>query len=113
MNLFELFGKFTHPARRSGWEETTAYFTGESRISRKAGGGYYPLMNLTPPSDLHEYAIRYYTRDEELTGWYVFYPAPDPAPEDIIGTSIRIRSKRSRPWIFENISGMEEEASHL
>lgn len=30
MNLFELFGKVTHPETRRGWVETTAHFTGEA-----------------------------------------------------------------------------------
>ena len=32
-----------------------------------------------------KYRIRYYTDDTECFGWYRFYPAPDPDPEDITG----------------------------
>ena len=115
MTIFEFFVGLTHPRKRLGWEETTAYFTGEyrtlegGRVPRKARRGYYSLMNVAAPaSELHEYVIKYYAEDEERKGWYLFYPAPDPAPEDIKGMQIRIRYKKSRPWIFENISGYSE-----
>ena len=29
MNDFEFFTKLTHPSKRLGWAETTAYFTGK------------------------------------------------------------------------------------
>ena len=108
MNLFGLFVRLTHPAKRFGWKETTAYFTGDTRIPHRARGGYYPLMTVTSPVEAKEYAIRYYVDDQVRTGWYLFYPGPDPDPENIKGMALKIRYKKSRPWIFENISGMEE-----
>ena len=108
MSFFELFVKLTHPAKRIGWEETTAYFTGDRRIPHRGRGGKYPVMNIPSVKEIHEYGIRYYAGDREINGWYIFYPSPEPAPEDIRGQSIRIRYKRRRPWIFENISWIEE-----
>ena len=109
VNLFGLFVRLTHPAKRFGWKETMAYFTGDARIPHRARGGHYPLMTITSPVEAKEYAIRYYVDDQVRTGWYLFYPGPDPDPEDIKGMTLKIRYKKSRPWIFENISGMEEE----
>ena len=85
VNLFGFFVKLTHPAKRPGWKETTAFFTGECRTPRRARGGYYPLMRVTAPVEAKEYAIRYFVDDRERTGWYLFYPGPDPDPEDIRG----------------------------
>lgn len=107
MNLFELFGKITHPSTRRGWVETTAHFTGEanhvynSRINSRA---HYPkLTNVPPSSEINEYAIKYFAEDKERIGWYLFYPGPEPDPEEIKGTSIKIRYMKKRPWIFECI----------
>ena len=35
MNVFEFFTKLTHPSKRLGWAETTAYFTGKKRLCRR------------------------------------------------------------------------------
>ena len=110
MNLYEFFLKLNHPAKRSGWEETTAYFTGERRVVPRGRGRRATVMTVTDVSCFHEYKIRYYTRDEERTGWYLFYPGPEPDPEEIKGLPMKIRYKRSKPWIFENISESERSA---
>lgn len=105
MNIFEFFLKLTHPPKRFGWVVTTAHFTGAARTPKRARGGYYPLMKITPSADFREYEIRYFVGDRQRTGWYIFYPGPDPEPDELPGMTIKIRYKRSRPWIFENISG--------
>ena len=105
MNLYEYFVRLTHPVKRFGWEETTAYFTGKCRTVPKGRGKgrHYPAMTVTTFSDVHEYEIRYYTKAEERTGWYLFYPGPEPDPGDIKEMSMTIRYKKSRPWIFEKV----------
>ena len=107
MNLFGFLGKITHPVKRPGWVETTAYFTGESRRLKRERGGRNPLM-MTAAADVREYAVRYFAGDTQRTGWYRFYPGPEPDPEGIKGMTLQIRYKKRRPWIFENISGMDE-----
>ncbi len=106
MNIFEFFSKLTHPDKRKGWVETTAYFTGDrrktgsDRISRRA---HYPkMLNVTSDKDFFEYAVKYYVEDIERTGWYLFYPAPDPDAEEIKGEKMKIRYMKKRPWIFES-----------
>ena len=97
MNLFEFFVKLTHPEKRNGWVETTAYFTGKVEKAAMGKTGRYH------PADYNEYQIKYYAEDKERLGWYIFYPVPNPDPEQLEGTSIRIRYKKSKPWIFEAI----------
>ena len=109
MNLFHFFTKLTHPDKRLGWVETTAYFTGESRKPQRARGGYYPAdVNVVSTEGFLEYGIRYYVGDKETRGWYIFYPSPDPAPEELEGLSVKIRYKKSRPWIIENAETLNE-----
>jgi len=104
VNIFELFVKLTHPVKKSGWVETTAYFTGEYRSPRRTGMGRYPSpVRVSSATNYYEYMIRYYTEDGERTGWYLFYPGPDPSPEDIRGLTFQIRYRKRRPWIFEMV----------
>ena len=109
VNLFELVGRLTHPEKRAGWEETTAYFIGESRASRRTKSGYYPMLNTFSGLECLEYKICYYVEGKEHTGWYLFFPGPDPDPEEMRGSSMRIRYKKSRPEIFEYIPEPEKE----
>jgi len=108
MNVFEFFVKMTHPKKKPGWVETTAYFTGEVRryvpSFRHIKAATY---HVTAEESLNEYAIKYNVNDRQRTGWYVYYPQVD--PEDIKGQQIRIRYKKSRPWEIENISGSDDE----
>ena len=110
MGLFELFTKLTHPEKRVGWVETTAYFTGDTqKPARGRVTGYHPQSLYTfSGADFLEYGIKYYADDRERIGWYVFSPLPDPDPEEIKGTTIKIRYKKSRPWIFENVENFDE-----
>ena len=56
MNMYEFFTRLTHPVKRIGWVETTAYFTGDYRISHRRRGGYYPKMvNTLSTNEFHEY----------------------------------------------------------
>lgn len=97
MNLFEILSNLNHPSEKKGWLETEACFTG--KVERAAIGkvGRYKQV------DYNEYEIRYYTAEGERFGWYTFDPLPDPNPEDIKDTSIRIRYKENKPWEFEAI----------
>ena len=105
MNVFEFFTKINHPTRKAGWVETTAYFTGERRLCHKGRfkGDSNRVLNITSATEVYEYAVKYYAEGKERIGWYIFCPAPDPEPEEITGTSMRIRYKKSRPYLFENI----------
>ena len=48
----------------------------------------------------NEYQVRYYAGDGERLEWYDFYPLPDPDPESIKDSSIRIRyNKKSRGYL--------------
>lgn len=103
MNIFELFVKMTHPEKKAGWVETTGYFTGETRkpyVGRNSGRK--EIITRLDAENCREYAIRYYAEDKERIGWYLFYPLPDPDPEEIEGESMKIRYKKKRPWIFKN-----------
>ena len=97
MSLFEVFSNIAHPAKKKGWIETEAYFTGKFERAATGKPGRYIS------ADYNEYQVRYYTGEGERVGWYVFYPSPDPDPEDIKDTSIRIRYNESKPWQFEAI----------
>ena len=97
MSIFEFFLKLNHPSEKEGWIETTAVFTGKVEKAAVGKPGHYKTV------DYNEYEIRYLTYDEERNGWYTFHPLPDPTPDDIKGTSIRIRYNPGKPWIFEAV----------
>ncbi len=97
MGLFELFFNITHPDKKNGWTETEAIFTGKYEKAALGRPGRYIQAGY------NEYQIRYNTVRGEQYGWYVFYPLPDPEPEKIIDTSIRIRYKKAKPWVYEVI----------
>ena len=103
MDIFSFFVKLTHPRTRRGWAETDAYFTGRCQIPRKVRAGHSPWMQVSAVPVCHEYEIRYFDEAGERTGWYLFYPAPDPDPDIIRGKTVRIRYRKSRPWIFEKV----------
>ena len=97
MGLFEFCSRIVHRARKTGWTETNAVFTGKFEKAARGKAGHYI------PADYSEYQIRFDTAEGEQYGWYVFYPLPDPDPETIKNTSIRIRYRENRPWIYEAI----------
>ena len=104
MNFFSVISKITHPDKRTGWVETIAYFTGEVRKPERGRGGLYPITtNIASTDGFLEYGIRYYVGDKERIGWYIFYPGPDPDPQEIKDQSVKIRYMKRRPWIFEFI----------
>ena len=100
MNLFELFSKLNHPSSKRGWIETNAVFTGKTGSAVIGKPGYYNN------ADYLKYEIKYYTNDEERTGWYVFYPLDDPDPDDIAGQELHIRYNKNKPWLFEAVAGI-------
>ena len=97
MGIFEIFLNITHPTKKNGWIETDAFFTGKYEKAASGKPGHYVL------ADYNEYQIRFSTPKGVRDGWYVFYPLPDPDPEKIKNTHIRIRYKKNRPWEFEAI----------
>ncbi len=104
--LFDFFSSLTHPSKKPGWEETTAVFTGavrKAQIIRRRPDYFYKERI----ADYNEYEIKYYVDDKERTGWYCVYPLPDPDSADFAGTKLRIRYKKKRPWIFEEIPDLE------
>ncbi len=111
MNVFEFFTKINHPEKKARWVETTAYFTGERRLYHKGRGrgDSHKALYITSATEVYEYAVKYYVEDKERIGWYIFCPVPDPEPEDIAGTSMRIRYKKSRPYLFENMDASQRD----
>lgn len=105
MNAYELFFKMTHMKGMFGWEEATATFTGERRpVVRFRGQGTQLLTHIDYFDPMYEYALRFYIGDKERISWFRFYPGPDPEPDEIRDTTIRIRYKKRRPWIIEAAS---------
>ena len=98
MGIFEFFLKLNHPSRKTGWIETNAIFTGKMEKAAVGKPGHYKTVNY------NEYEVKYLTGNGERKGWYVFHPAPDPEPEDIKGTNLRIRYNCKKPWLFEAIN---------
>ena len=109
MNVFEFFVKMTHPKKKPGWVETTAYFTGDVRkfYDRVRKSTAQTIHVTADADDYKEYAIKYNVGDTQRTGWYRFYPPVD--PEEVKGRQIKIRYKKSRPWLIENISEADDD----
>ena len=95
MNLFEIFSKMTHLRNRNEWVETTGTFTGKTRKD------FTYVRYGTKKQDYSSYEIVYNTEDKQTHSWYAFYPLPDPDPSEVEGTTMRLRYKKNRPWIFE------------
>ena len=106
MNLFGFFTKKNNE-KKTGWVETTAYFTGDVRKALPKGrvGFYYNDR----PAKYNEYKIRYYAGDSERNAWYCFYPEPDPEFEEITDRRINIRYKKNRPWDYEVVSDISSD----
>lgn len=94
MNLFELCLKLNSGAGRA-WIETTATFTGKrNKAASRTKVGYREL-------DYYEYEITYYAGDKKKSGYYSFYPLPDPAIEEIKGKTMKIKYDKRKPYIFK------------
>ena len=106
MNLFGFFTKKNNE-KKTGWVDTTAYFTGDVRKALPKGrvGFYYNDR----PAKYNEYKIRYYAGDSERNAWYSFYPEPDPEFEEITDRRINIRYKKNRPWDYEVVSDISSD----
>ena len=98
MNLFELFFRITHYRNSNLWVETEGVFTGKSETAN--------IRTRLGPRKAHynAYEIVYYANGERLRGWYSFYPLPGPEPEELAGNRIRIRYRKTKPFIFEKVS---------
>ena len=97
MNLFEIFVKLTHMHIKGLWEETTATFTGRTRKATVM------RRRRIVEGDYDSYEISYFTDEKKIYSWHTFHPLPDPDPENLIGTKIRIRYKKTKPQDFEII----------
>ena len=53
MNLFEIFSNITHPAKKNGWIETVAFFTGKYEKAAFGRHGCYGSAGY------NEYQVRY------------------------------------------------------
>lgn len=97
MNLFEFCTKLNHKKKEKGWVEVTATFTGKRNVRElRTKAGYIA-------KDFHEYEIEYPVNGEKMTGWHVFYPAPEPEADEIKGETIRIKYHEKKPWRFETV----------
>ena len=102
MNMFEFFLKLRNDSTKS-WIETTATFTGKrNKAAGRTKVGYCEL-------DYYEYEITYFVGDTKKSGYYSFYPLPDPEIEDIKGKTVRIKYNKKKPYIFESAEGEEGE----
>ncbi|MBR6403136.1 MAG: hypothetical protein IKS48_07100 [Eubacterium sp.] len=102
MNLFELFVNLTHNRFSPGWENSTATFTGKTDMA-------YSYTKLgSQVKEYKRYEVVYNANDKQVNSWYTFFPVPDPDPETLIGTTMKIRYKRSRPYLFEQIEDSED-----
>lgn len=97
MNLFEIFVKLTHMHIRGFWEETGATFTGKTRKATVM------RRRRIVEADYDAYEISYFADEKKIYSWHTFHPLPDPDPESLIGTKIRIRYKKIKPRDFEII----------
>lgn len=98
MNLFELFVNYNQILKEKTYVETIATFTGKRNIA----GKLTRLENIKP-LDYYEYEIEYVADGKKRKGYYVFFPLPDPEPEEIMGTTINIRYNKKKPYIFEKV----------
>ena len=104
MNLFEFFVNLNHRKHDKGWCETKAVFTGNREKAALRGKAGYKI------ADYYSYEIKYIANGEERRGFYAFYPLPDPDVEEIKDTEMRIRYKKKKPYIFEQILDEEVES---
>lgn len=96
MNLFEFFVKL-HNGSTKSWIETTATFTGKrNKAANRTKVGYRE-------EDYYEYEITYFVGDRKKSGYYSFYPLPDPEIEEIEGETMRIKYNKRKPYLFEAI----------
>ncbi len=97
MNLFEFCVNLHQKKNEKGWCETTAVFTGnyEKAVIQTRGGFV--------TADYNSYEIRYTVNGKERRGFYSFHPLPDPDAADIKDSEMRIRYKKRKPYIFEQI----------
>ena len=100
MNVFEFFFRMTHKRSSLIWEEATATFTG--RVRNDESG--------TRADGYNAYEIAYWADEQKIYSYYTFHPLPDPDPASIMGTTMRIRYKKSRPHVFEMITSDETKA---
>ena len=97
MNLFEIFVKLTHMHIKWLWEETGATFTGRTRKATEM------RRRKIVEADYNAYEISYFADEKKIFSWHTFHPLPDPDPESLSGTKIRIRYKKTKPRVFEII----------
>lgn len=98
MNLFEIFSSLNHKSRISSWIETTATFTGDrNRAAARTKTGFRE-------KEYFEYAITYDVSGKTQTGYYSFYPLPDPEIDEIKGKTIKIKYNKRKPYLFELIA---------
>ena len=96
MSLYGFFLK-SHEKSTKSWIETTATFTGKrNKAASRTKVGYREL-------DYYEYEITYSVGDKKKSGYYSFYPLPDPEIEEIEGKTMRIKYNKKKPYIFEAV----------
>lgn len=98
MNLLELFVNYNQRSKEKVGIETVATFTGKRNIASKLS-----KLKMIKELDYYEYEIEYVANGEKRKGYYTFAPLPDPEPEEIIGTTIKIRYNKKKPYIFEKV----------
>ena len=98
MNIFEFVFNITHRRKEDEWIETVGTFNGN--VQKAVHYGRYGTKRM----DYNEYELEYYAGDKKRKGWYTYYPLPDPDPEELKGTTMKLRYMKKRPFIIEQVT---------
>ena len=103
LNLFDFFFDLTHRKKEEEWVETVGTFNGN--VQKAVDYERYGTKRV----DYNTYELEYYAGDKKRKGWYTFHPLPEPDPEALKGTTIRMRYMKKRPFIIEEITDEQDE----
>ncbi len=85
---------------KKGWIKTVGTYTGKSRHVNA-----YSRVEAKS-RDYLEYEIKYFAENKAYSGWYSFYPVPDPDFWEE-GISVSLQYLEKKPWRFEIIEILE------
>ena len=95
MGLFEYFVRLTHHRDERKWETAEAVFTGKCEKAAVR-------TRMGPrPAAYNAYEIAYEANGVQCRGWYTFHPLEDPDPKELAGSTMMIRYRKNKPYIFE------------
>jgi len=88
-------GCLTHRRNPQDWVSATAVFSG------KCGKATIRTKLGPRAAKYNAYEIVYDVNGKSQSGWYSFYPLEDPDPQELAGTTMQIRYRKGKPYIFE------------